>query len=229
MWTEENSEEYGDGFLYHMLYDAIDEKVVQNLQKCGYYQKWQEEMNQITNKHPHFESLMINGNGAVSMNEEEHKLFVQYCELNDNMQSAQKRQCYYVGQLHAAIMLEDLAGCIGGTVWEHCCRSRCGVQSTARENLDKDFMRKFFKKLGKEREKNLAHYPEYQKLRKKEKKLLRKHPFIQQLLEGNHTDEELNISRTQQQALTKFFVLQKRKSTFEMLETALIGCRAGIL
>lgn len=228
MWTEENSEEYGDGFLYHMLYDAIDEEVVRQLQKCRYYQKWQEELTQITKKHPHFESLMMNGNGTVSMSEEEHKAFVRYCELTNNMQSAQKQKCYYVGQIHAAIIQKDLAGRMGGTAWKHCRRCKCGGRSTVSENQDGDLLKKFFITLGKEREKNLAQYPEYQKLRKKEEKLLKKQPFIQQLIEGDHTDEELKLSHDQQQALTNFFALQKRKGTFETLETVLIGCRAGM-
>lgn len=125
MRTEEDQNEFRQGFLYHMLYDAIDGLVIAGLKMRDDYQKWQEELSEILKRHPEFESLLLKGEGAVSLTEEEHELFVSYYKLLDHMQSAQKQQCYYVGLIHARIIQEELVGCMGGTVWQQFCSSGC--------------------------------------------------------------------------------------------------------
>ena len=92
MRTEEDQNECKQGFLYHMLYDAIDGLVIAGLKMRDDYQKWQEELSEILKRHPEFESLLLKGEGAVSLTEEEHELFVSYYKLLDHMQSAQKQQ-----------------------------------------------------------------------------------------------------------------------------------------
>ena len=116
MRTEEDQNEFKQGFLYHMLYDAIDELVIAGLKARDDYQKWQEELSEILVRHPEFESLLLKGEGAISLTEEEHELFVSYYKLLDNMRLAQKEQCYNVGLIHAGIILGQLTKCMDGLV-----------------------------------------------------------------------------------------------------------------
>lgn len=233
MRTEEDQKEFRQGFLYHMLYNTIDESVVARLKECGYYQGWQEELSKIMKKHPEFESLLLKGEGAVSLTEEEHELFVSYHKLLDNMQSAQKQQCYYVGLIHAGIILEELAEYTGSA---SAVRQRCNpwreVQGADGESQnqedEQEMMKKFFQLIRDKREKNLKGYPEYQELKEKERKLLKKQPFIQQLAEGNDTGEKTKLTRARKKALIDFLALQKEKSTYELLVTLFIGCRSGM-
>lgn len=225
-----DSGDYTEDFMYNKAYEEIDGAVVQRLSNCKYYQKWLKECDELAKKHPILKKFFLNGRSAVSLSEEEHEAFVRYAELQDQMVMAQKQESYYVGQIHADILRSDLDKrkcdaarypCNGFSMQED-----LFVMDVRNKEDEQKLLRDFFIILGKERERNLKNYPKYQKLRKKEKKLLRNHPFIQRLMEGNHTGEELKLSCEQQQALLDFFALQKRKRTFETLETLLIGGRA---
>lgn len=224
MASQENSKKYQEDFLYHGVYEDIDSAVISHLQKCGYYQKWQKESSKIVKKHPFLKDFFLHGSDAVSLTVEEHEAFVRYMELRDKMETAQKQECYYVGQIHANILQKDLEkrmddaagypGSNGKDIWSW---------EDAQEMLGE-----LFRIIRAEREKNLKKYPEYQKLRRKENRLLKSQPFIQRLIEEEDTDGKLELSRSQQESLIEFFALQQKKGIFEMIETLLIGCRTGI-
>ena len=229
MAAKEDTVEIEQGFLYHMLYDTIDEAVVARLKECGDYQNWQKELGEILKKNSGFEDLLMKVDGAVSLTETEHKLFVRYNKLLDKMHSAEKQQCYYVGQIHAGMMLGDLAECMGGT-WRSCGRriqeelSGNGILLNREE--EQKMLGDLINTVRNKRVENLQKNADYRKLQKREQELLEKQPFIQRLIGGDDMGRELKLSHAQQQALTDFFALQKQKSTYEMLETLLIGYKA---
>lgn len=224
MASKEGSKEYQEDFLYHGVNEDIDAAVVSRLQKCGYYQKWQKESNKILKKHPFLKDFLLPGSDAVSLTAEEHEAFVRYMELHDQMETAQKQECYYVGQIHANMLQKDLEKRMDGTAgYPGSCAKGIWNREEAQEILVE-----LLSIIREEREKNLKKYPEYQKLRKKESKLLKNQPFILRLIEEKDTNGKLELSRSQQESLFEFFALQQKKGIFEMIETLLIGCRTGI-
>jgi|GluameStandDraft_1065615.scaffolds.fasta_scaffold14132_3 hypothetical protein len=224
MASQEDSKKYREDFLFHGVYEDIDSAVISRLQECGYYKKWQKESNKIVKKHPFLRDFFLHGSDAVSLTVEEHEAFVRYMELRDEMETAQKQECYYVGQIHANILQKDLEKRMDGVAGY---LGSCGKDIWNREEVQ-EMLGDLLSIIREEREKNLKKYPEYQKLRRKENKLLKSQPFIQRLIEEKDTDGKLELSRSQQESLIEFFALQQKKGIFEMIETLLIGCRTGI-
>lgn len=223
MASQEDSKKYRE-VLFHGVYQDIDSAVISHLQECGYYQKWQKESNKIVKKNPFLRDFFLHGSDAVSLTAEEHEAFVRYMELRDEMETAQKQECYYVGQIHANILQKDLEKRMNGVAGY---LGSYGKDIWNREEVQ-EMLGDLLSIIREEREKNLKKYPEYQKLRRKEKKLLKSQPFIQRLIEEKDTDGKLELSRSQQESLIEFFALQQKKGIFEMIETLLIGCRTGI-
>lgn len=220
------SGEHGEGFLYEKAYKDIIASITERLNKCGNYQKLQEEMEEILEEHPFFESIIM-GEGAVSLTVEEHKEFVRYMAVRNAMETAQKQEWYYVGQFHGKNLQEDLVERISGS-WNNDGERNGSVSKDVRKEVETGMIEDLMQMVEEERKKNLEEYPKYQKLKLEEQELLRMNPFIPQLIQGDKIIRKMKPNRMQWHGLIDFLVVNHKKRVYEEMQTLLIGYRGCV-
>lgn len=223
---EGTSEEYQGDFLYDKVYEAINSVVVSRLQECAYYQKWQKAMEEILEEHPFFESIIM-GEGAVSLTAEEHKEFVRYMAVQDAMETARRREWFYVGQLHGKILQKDLMGRMRGTRDNDGGRNG-SVSENAWKEIGAGLLEDLMQMVEEERKENLEEYPEYQKLELQEQELLIMNPFIPKIIRGDKMSRKMQPTRMQWHGLIDFLAVNHKKRVYEEMQTLIIGYKACI-
>ena len=222
--SEGNSEEYQGDFFHHGVYEEINLAVISRLQECEYYQKWREEMEEILEEHPFFESIIM-GEGAVSLTVEEHKEFVRYMAVRNTMETAQKREWYYEGQLHEKNLQEDLVERMSGS-WINDGERNGSVPEDVRKEVKAEMIEDLMQMVEEERKKNLEEYPEYQKLELQEQELLKMNPFIPKLILEDKIIRKMKPTPMQWHGLIDFLAVNQKKRVYEEMQTLIIGCKA---
>ena len=90
----------GDGFLFDMAIEEADSETVDWLGRQEYYQKWEKERQELVEKYPCIDAV-LEGTEEISLTGEEHRALVDYLDIRQKMESAQRREYYRFGHVHA--------------------------------------------------------------------------------------------------------------------------------
>lgn len=90
---------FGD-FLFDMAIDQIDGETMKWLKEQKFYQEWRREQNEIREKFPCVYEV-LEGQGELVLTKEEHAAVVHYLEIQQKMDSAERREYYHFGHVHA--------------------------------------------------------------------------------------------------------------------------------
>lgn len=90
----------GDGFLFDMAIEEADSETVEWLGGQEYYQKWKKERRELVEKYPCIDAV-LEGTEEISLTGEEHRALVHYLDIQQKMESAQRREYYRFGHVHA--------------------------------------------------------------------------------------------------------------------------------
>lgn len=97
---------FGD-FWFDMAIDQVDGETMKWLKKQEFYQELRKEQNEIMEKFPYVDEV-LEGQGEVVLTKEEHAAVVHYLEIQQKMDSAQRREYYRFGHVHAQRYWEGL-------------------------------------------------------------------------------------------------------------------------
>lgn len=90
---------FGD-FLFDMAIDQVDGETMKWLKEQEFYQELRKEQNEIMEKFPCVDEV-LEGQGEVVLTKEEHAAVVHYLEIQQKMDSAERREYYRFGHVHA--------------------------------------------------------------------------------------------------------------------------------
>lgn len=129
-----------DNFLFDMAIEDADSETMQWLRKQKFYQEWQRERSEYARKFPCIDKV-LEGQGEIFLTEEEHEVVVHYLEIEQKMESAERREYYRFGHVHALrywdeIVRRSLNAVEGTGVQEECLLSI----STNRNGVEMDNM-----------------------------------------------------------------------------------------
>ena len=104
-----DSNHTGDGFLFDMAIEEADRETVEWLGGQELYQKWKKERRELVGKYPCIDAV-LEGTEEISLTGEEHRALVHYLDIQQKMESAQRREYYRFGHVHAQRYRDGLGG-----------------------------------------------------------------------------------------------------------------------
>ena len=102
------SESYGEYYNYALAKELFGDAFAEVCSEMWntlrttdgeYAELWRERL-ALVEKFPIFEAVM-EGEGAVSLSAEEHKAFVRYLDLKDEMEDIESKHIYFCGHRHS--------------------------------------------------------------------------------------------------------------------------------
>lgn len=89
-----------DDFLFDMAIEDVDGEAMEWLKTQKYYQTWLEEQKALVEKYPCINDI-LESDGEISLTKEEHEALVHYLEIQQKKESAERREYYRFGHVHA--------------------------------------------------------------------------------------------------------------------------------
>ena len=89
-----------DDFLFDMAIDDVDSEAIEWLRTQDFYQKWIEEQNVLVQKYPCIVNV-LESDGEISLTKEEHEALAHYLAIQQKKDSAERREYYRFGHVHA--------------------------------------------------------------------------------------------------------------------------------
>lgn len=90
---------YGD-FLFDMAIEQVDGETMKCLNEQEFYQELRKEQNEIREKFSCVDEV-LEGEGELVLTKEEHAAVVHYLDIQQKMDSAERREYYRFGHVHA--------------------------------------------------------------------------------------------------------------------------------
>lgn len=224
-------EEYREGLLYHANFNEIFTAIAVRLKKQEYFQKWEKEGQDIIKKYPVIEDVLKHGEGGISLSEEEHGALIRYLELRDKMESAERQECYYVGQVHANEHYIDLLKRMDSASESGRNKEKVVVRFDSLDVLQwnheeqPEFLVDFIQQLECSRDERLKKNPGYVKLADEERMILKKNPFLKSFLEAETPAKKRMLTAVQQQAMVDLVAVYRNKASYEELEMLELGMK----
>lgn len=205
-----------DSFLFDMAIDDVDCETMKWLQEQEFYQKWQDELKQIMEKYPCIADV-LEGKEEVFLSKEEHKAFVHYLEIEQQKESAERREYYRFGHVHAGKYRSDLEKREWFISKDIFSTKRCGGQESP------EYLEELLHRLNRFLTEELRQNDAYQKLKQKENEIIQGYPVVLQLIKGETAEREVTLSVNEQKAIEKFFSLQVNMDSYRELALYKIG------
>lgn len=206
-----------DNFLFDMAIDEADSETMDWLGKQEYYQKWQGELKKLVEKYPCIDEI-LEGKEEISLTKDEHKAFVKYLAVKQRMDSAERREYYRFGHVHAWRYGNEL-----GERSSFISKERnSGINPHESQELI-GCLDRFVERLDKILSKRLSYNVSYQKLKQEEEEILKRCPVIQRILDGEVDKRTVTLSEYEQKAIEEFFALRLRIESYKELGLYLIG------
>lgn len=95
-----NEDRCFNDFLFDMAIDQIDGETMKWLKEQEFYQKWLKEQKELRDKFPCIDQV-LDGQGELVLTKEEHEAVVHYLHIREEMASAERREYYRFGHVHA--------------------------------------------------------------------------------------------------------------------------------
>lgn len=95
-----DTNKFRDDFLFAMAIEDVDSQTMDWLTKQDFYRELRKELRQLEEKYPCIEAV-LEGEGEVSLTKEEHEALVHYLEIQQKKESAERREYYRFGHVHA--------------------------------------------------------------------------------------------------------------------------------
>ena len=102
-----DTNKFRDDFLFAMAIEDVDSQTMDWLTKQDFYRELRKELRQLEEKYPCIEAV-LEGEGEVSLTKEEHEALVHYLEIEQKKESAERREYYYFGHIHAQRYCNDI-------------------------------------------------------------------------------------------------------------------------
>lgn len=206
-----------DNFLFDMAIDEADSETMDWLGKQEYYQKWQGELKKLVEKYPCIDEI-LEGKEEISLTKDEHKAFVKYLAVKQRMDSAERREYYRFGHVHAWRYGNELGERSSFISKEQ----NSGINPHESQELI-GCLDRFVERLDKILSKRLSYHVSYQKLKQEEEEILKRCPVIQRILDGEVDKKAVTLSEYEQKAVEEFFALQIQMECYKELGAYLIG------
>lgn len=206
-----------DNFLFDMAIDEADSETMDWLGKQEYYQKWQGELKKLVEKYPCIDEI-LEGKEEISLTKDEHKAFVKYLAVKQRMDSAERREYYRFGHVHAQRYGNELGERSSFISKEQ----NSGINPHESQELI-GCLDRFVERLDKILSKRLSYHVSYQKLKQEEEEILKRCPVIQRILDGEVDKRTVTLSEYEQKAIEEFFALRLRIESYKELGLYLIG------
>lgn len=103
-------ENYFDEFLFDMVIESVDTETIKRLRSEKVYQQYVMQQEKIVEKYPVIEKI-FEKKGAVSLTAEEHDAMLEYYQIQQKKETAERKGYYWCGQKHAFCylkMIEEL-------------------------------------------------------------------------------------------------------------------------
>lgn len=206
-----------DDFLFDMAIDDADSETMEWLGTQDFYQKWLVEQRELVKKYPCIDKVLEN-EGEVSLTKEEHEALTDYLKLQQKKESAERREYYRFGHVHAKKYWHQLnhrevffaSNLISGI-------GKCKNQKLPQWSDG------FIERLDKLMAGRLRQNDSYKQLKLDEKRILQENPIIVQLMEGGKNEREITLSMDDQKALEEFFTLKIHMDSYREMALYIIG------
>ena len=212
-----STNEFGDDFLFDMAIDDVDSETMDWLGQQEYYQKWLGELKKLVKKYPCIDE-MLEGKEEISLTKEEHKAFVKYLAVKQRMDSAERREYYRFGHVHAWRYGNEL-----GERSSFISKERNSVINPCESQELIGCLDRFVERLDKILSKRLSYHVSYQKLKQEEEEILKRCPVIQRILDGEVDKKAVTLSEYEQKAVEGFFTLRLQMECYKQLGAYIIG------
>lgn len=215
--------ELRDDFLFDMAIDDVDSETMEWLKGQDFYREWQREQSENEEKFPCIVKL-LDGKGELFLTEGEHEAVVHYLEIQQKMESAERREYYRFGHVHALKYWKELgerrsyaADEMGIDFVQASGKEWCQIEDLP------DWLDGFIQHLDHLLTEKLEQNPGWLKLKQNEQEILQRHPVIQKLLEGDLEKKAVTLSTEEQEGFEKFFSLQLHMDSYRELALYMIG------
>lgn len=206
-----------DDFLFDMAIDDADSETMEWLRTQDFYRKWLKEQKMLVQKYPCIDNV-LESDGEISLTKEEHKAFVHYMEIQQKKESAERREYYRFGHVHAK------------KYWNELNSREIFFVSNMISGIGKSKNQKFpqwsdgfIERLDKLIAEKLRQNDSYQKLKLDEKQILQENPNIMQLIDGGNIEGELTLSVNEKKALENLVTLKIHMDTYREQAIYIIG------
>ena len=211
-----DTNKFRDDFLFAMAIEDVDSQTMDWLTKQDFYRELRKELRQLEEKYPCIEAV-LEGEGEVSLTKEEHEALVHYLEIEQKKESAERREYYYFGHIHAQRYCNDIEKRKCYVAKDKISTKQCKGQELP------EWLDGFIHRLDILLEENLLQNDSYRELKQNESEILQKYPVIRRLIEGGIIEEEITLSVNEQKAFEKFFFLQLNMDNYRELALYKIG------
>ena len=211
-----DTNKFRDDFLFAMAIEDVDSQTMDWLTKQDFYRELRKELRQLAEKYPCIEAV-LEGEGEVSLTKEEHEALVHYLEIEQKKESAERREYYYFGHIHAQRYCNDI-----GKRKCYVTKDKISTKQCKGQELP-EWLEGFIHRLDILLEENLLKNDSYRELKQDEDEILQKYPVFLRLIEGGIIEEEITLSVNEQKAFEKFFSLQLNMDSYRELALYKIG------
>ena len=211
-----DTNKFRDDFLFAMAIEDVDSQTMDWLTKQDFYRELRKELRQLAEKYPCIEAV-LEGEGEISLTKEEHEALVHYLEIEQKKESAERREYYYFGHIHAQRYCNDI-----GKRRCYVTKDKISTKQCKGKELP-EWLDGFIHRLDILLEENLLQNDIYRELKQNEDEILQKYPVIRRLIEGGIIEEEITLSVNEQKAFEKFFSLQLNMDSYRELALYKIG------
>lgn len=206
-----------DDFLFDMAIDDVDSESIEWLRTQDFYQKWIEEQNVLVQKYPCIVNV-LESDGEISLTKEEHEALAHYLAIQQKKDSAERREYYRFGHVHAKKYWHELNH--RDFFFISCLIS--GIRKCKYQELPQ-WSGGFIERLDKLIAERLRQDDSYQKLKLDEKQILQENPNIMQLIDGGTNGGEITLSMNDKKALENLVTLKFHMDTYREQAIYIIG------
>lgn len=206
-----------DDFLFDMAIDDVDSETIEWLRTQDFYQKWLEEQNVLVRKYPCIDNV-LESDGEISLTKEEHEALVHYLKIQQKKESAERREYYRFGHVHAKKYWHEL-----NNRQSFFTSNLISVIGKCKNQELPQWSDGFIERLDKLMAGRLQQNDSYQQLKLNEKQILREYPTIMRLMEGEEKEREITLSVEEQKAFEEVLTLKIHMDSYREEALYIIG------